>query len=178
MGKVREPQVQFDGRQLVQAHGPHRPVRIVLHDTESHDAAGISDIAGIANFFKAQGLGYGSHLVIDADGNTGRLVDDREIGWHVGGRNTGSLGIEQIGFAKFTKGQWASRGPQLEKVARWIAWWTKRYGIPLAHDVDRGVSTHADQSRAFHTTDHTDPGGNYPLDAVLARAHVLRGTGW
>ena len=176
---VHEPRTDVDCRGLVQDHGPHTPVRVVLHDTESYDRVGVSDIRGIAEFFQRQGLGYGSHLVIDLEGKTGRLVDDDRIGWHVGGANTGSLGIEQIGFGRFRRADWAKRPAQLEKVARWLAWWSKRWGIPLTLATGRGVCTHAMMS-ALHPESggHTDPGFGYPLADVIARARVLKKTGW
>ena len=174
-----EPRIDYDGRSLVLEHGWHHPVRVVLHDTESYDRVGISDIQGIAEFFKRQGLGYGSHLVIDREGKTGRLVDDDRIGWHVGGANTGSLGIEQIGFGRFRRADWRKRPLQLEKVARWLAWWNTRWKIPLVISTDKGICTHAMMS-ALHPESggHTDPGLGYDLIGVVKRARELKRAGW
>lgn len=170
---VPAPEVAYDGRDLVASHGTHEPVRIVLHDTEGHDVAGTRDLAGVAAFWHGQGLGYGAHLGVDAEGLTGRYVDDREIAWHVARRNTGSLGIEQIGFAWFPLPTWLGRKDQLETVSQWLAHWSAKYGIPLRVDVEHGVSTHAMQSKTFGGT-HTDPGRFYPLDRVIDRAVEIR----
>lgn len=178
MGKVRQPLIQYDGRNLVSSHGNHDPVRICLHDTESHDAPGVADLAGVASYWHGSGTGYGSHLGIDADGNTGRYVDDREIAWHVGGHNTGSLGIEQIGMASFSKTTWLKRKKQLDKVAKWIAYWSKTYNIPITRSIERGVFTHAMWSAASPLSDHTDPGSGYPLTYVMFRARQYKKTGW
>lgn len=163
-------------------HGSMSPVRVVLHDTESHDTAGISDVRGIYSFWQSQGLGYGAHLVIDRDGNT--AMADCGFGtelWHVGNYNGGSIGIEQIGFASNKRAAWLHQNEQqIIKVARWIAWFHRAYGIPVEHSIEHGVCTHADVGHAgIDTSGHTDPGTGYPLDTVLwlARRYVARG-GW
>jgi hypothetical protein len=171
---VKRPEVQYDGREHVDSHGAHVPVRIILHDTESHDVAGIKDLRGIAEFWDRQNEGYGAHIGIDKEGNTARYVRDKEIAWHTGGRNTGSLGIELIGFARFGFAGWRVRRRQLDKAARWLAFWSQEYDIPLRPDVERGVSTHRAQSLAFRTSTHTDPGLGFPLGSVLRKAKRIK----
>lgn len=168
-----EPPVAYDGRALVAAHGTHTPRRIVLHDTESHDVAGITDLSGIARFWHSQGLGYGAHVGVDKEGLSARYVSDTRIGWHVANRNTGSLGVEQIGFASFPLAVWWTRPRQLRTVARWLAYWSDRYSIPLRVDVDNGVSTHAMQSKAYGGS-HYDPGAGYPLRFVVQLARTYQ----
>ncbi len=183
MGKVREPRIQYDGRQLVQSHGPHSPKRIVIHDTEGLDAPGLRDLQGLAAFFQSQGLGYGYHVAVDAQGNSSRMVDDHLIAWHVQGQNTDSLGVSMVAQARFTKEQWWARPRQLHKVARWLAYWSKQYEIPLTICREFrgvGVLTHAIASQLDGAggSDHTDPGGNFPLMFVLYQARLYRRLGW
>lgn len=178
MAPVRSPRVQYDGRRLVDGHGPHQPVRIIIHDTESHDHAGIRDLQGIAEFWDRQDEGFGAHIGIDKTGNTARYVNDGNVAWHTGGRNTGSLGVELIGFARFSLKMWMARRRQLDKLARWLAYWSVKYGIPLERDVERGVSTHRAQSRVFRTSDHSDPGPFFPQRFVLRKARRYRKEGW
>lgn len=175
---ARQPRIQYDGRDLVESHGYHRPIRVVIHDTESHDTAGIKDLQGIAEFWRRQGKGYGAHIGIDADGNSALYVDADEIAWHTGGRNTASLGAELIGFARFTRLRWFGRPAQLHKLARWLAYWNKKWGVPLEIHVERGISTHKMQSDAFHTSTHQDPGEGFPLRMIVWLAKRYRKLGW
>lgn len=173
MAKVARPPTEYDGRAHVDSHGEHKPVRIILHSTESGDAAGLTDLRGLAMFWKGQAKGYGSQIAVDLEGLTGRYVADTQIAWHTSQRNTGSLGIEQFGKASFTRRLWILRPRQLAKVAWWIAFWSKKFSIPIKKDVEFGVSTHAMQSKAFGG-DHTDPGLGYPLQLVLITARVYK----
>ena len=181
---ARQPRIQYDGRALVASHGAHQPVRAIIHDTESHDWAGIRDLKGIALFWHQQKnlrgkpAELGAQVGIDETGNSARYVDDLEVAWAVGGRNTGSLHIELIGFAAFTRDMWFRRPRQLHKCARWLAYWNKKFGVPLTIDVEHGVSTHAMQSDAFHTSTHQDPGKGFPLKMVVWLAKRYRRLGW
>jgi len=166
-------------------HGSQKPVRIVLHDTESHDVAGIGDIAGIFSFWHTQpnpsGSGfaqYGAHFVVDKTGNIGRGGDATDIQWHVGNLNTGSIGIEQIGFASFGKLVWKrERRKQLFAVARCLAWAHGEYGIPLRvnkNPQDPGVTTHRLVGLAgIDPSGHTDPGAGYPLGLLITMAKTI-----
>lgn len=167
------------------------PVRFVLHDTESHDAAGVGDITGIwAGWRSAQGrLGFlpGAHYIVDEDGNIGKTAPITAVLNHVGGLNTGSIGIEQVGLASFDERDWLRRSAQLDAVARLLAWGHVQLGIPLdvpspqgAGHPMHGIMTHAMVSRfSAASGGHTDPGVGYPLGHVrkLARSYVAAG-GW
>jgi hypothetical protein len=173
---VRLPIAVRDPAPIV--HGKMTPVRVVLHDTESHDTAGLTDIAGIFRFFKTQGEGYGVHFVVDGDGNIGQGGQPTDLQWHVGNLNTGSIGIEQIGFASFTKLVWTrSRRKQLFAVARILAWAHGEYGIPLkvqSNPQSPGITTHARVGAAgIDTSGHTDPGAGYPLGLVVTMAKAI-----
>jgi N-acetyl-anhydromuramyl-L-alanine amidase AmpD len=170
-------------------HGTHRPVRIVLHDTESHDTAGVKDIQGIFNFWHTQKnpdgslAMYGAHFVVDGDGNVGEGAPTNKIAWHVGGLNTGSIGIEQIGFASFTRLLWKrKRRQQLYAVARLCAWAHGEYGIPLvvpANPQSPGITTHARVGAAgIDTSGHTDPGAGYPLMFMVTLAKMMQRIGF
>lgn len=148
-----------------------------MHDTESHDAAGIRDLEGICNFWHSQGLGYGAHIIVDKDANSALCANPNRVCWHVAHRNTDAVGIEIIGYARFTPNLWWLRDKQLHKVARWLAYLSKEYGIPLKADPERGITTHAEQSRIFGGT-HTDPGRGFPFKHVLRLAEGYRAEGW
>src|SRR6478735_4352755 len=153
------------------------PVRIVLHDTESHDAEGIADIAAVFAFWRRQGLGYGAHFVVDGDGNIGQGGYAHQMLYHVGGMNTGSVGIEQIGFASFTRTMWSRRRrKQFMAVARLLAYLSDRHDIPLVVATGSGVCTHAMVSALGlpGSSGHYDPGKNYPLYAVVLTARAIK----
>lgn len=169
---IAAPRVSYDGRALVHGHGTQDPHFITLHDTESHDAAGIRDLAGIATFWSGVDWGPGAHRGIDKDGLVALYLDDHEIGYHVASHNSGNLGIEQIGFARFTPKVWLARPKQLDAVAHQLAYWCVKYDIPVRLDTEHGISTHAMQSRKHHG-DHYDPGTWYPLKRVLRRTNEI-----
>lgn len=180
--KIRKPwiAVHCDGI----THGRMTPVRVVLHDTESHSIPGLSDIEGIYNFWKDQGKGYGAHFVVDRTGTIGQGAPMRSEMWHTGNFNNGSVGIEQIGFASYTKLIWSkAHRDQLRSVAKLLAWLHISFDIPLhvpANIWDSGVVTHRMVSASgIDPSGHTDPGAGYPLLFVLwlARRFVKKG-GW
>lgn len=150
-------------------HGEHKPQRIILHDTESHDHAGVADIQGIAAFWHRQGTGYGAHFIIDRAGNIGAGPPASRITWHTGGANTGSIGIELIGFARFSRLQWIRRGKQLRALAHLLAYLSDVYEIPLVRGVN-GVCLHRD----FPASGHTDPGPGFPHKRVVWMARKIQ----
>jgi hypothetical protein len=107
--------------------------------------------------------------------------------FHAGGLNTGSVGIEQIGFASFTEKDWTARHDQLIKVAKLLAWLHHEYRIPLVVPAEQGpgklmagVMTHAMVSRFEPASlGHTDPGSGYPLGQVIKiAAAFVAAKGW
>lgn len=174
MKTVRRPRIDLDALGRVATHGFHVPRRGIWHSTESSDYAGIRDLEGIVAYWGRQGRGLGSHVIIDKAGNSALCVPPGKIAWHVGGRNTGSVGIELIGFARFTPTLWFVRRAQLDKLARWMAWLDFFYGIPLRFGVERGWSGHGGQPNQTHW----DPGPWFPKKYVLRLACRYRENGW
>jgi len=181
--RVRQPRIDYDGRPLVSGHGHHKPIGITIHTTEGLDAPGIRDLVGLAEFFKRQGRGYGYHVAVDATGNSSRMVDDLEVAWHTAGANTGRLGVSMVAQSRFTRTVWFGRLRQLHKVARWLAWWSTKYDIPLVlvrKPGAPGVGTHNIMSQLDGPggSDHTDPGPGFPLLYVLFWARRYAKEGW
>lgn len=176
---IRKPSIDVHAPRGALTHGPMgNPVRIVLHDTESHDAPETKDIQGVIDFWLKTPDKLGAHFIVDEHGNIGQCGQPDELMFHTGGANTGSVGIEQIGFASFTKREWEQRPDQLIKVAKLLAWLNDEYHIPLRISATLGVSTHAMQS-AIHPESggHSDPGKNYPLEEVVAMAQTFKAAG-
>lgn len=161
---------------------------IVLHDTEGANIPGSGkDLSGLGDFFGRHETEASSHVAVDSDGNSARFVSDRCKAWHCAGYNSASLGIEQIGFASQSRKEWLHNSRELRETARWIAYWSHRYNIPIRRAaVCNGVVTRSGVARHMDLGSvgggHVDPGPNYPFNRVLmlaraiAAGHYARGT--
>lgn len=149
-----------------------RPSIIVVHTTESQEALHSKrDLESIGSWFDNGAAQASSHVCTDGDGNSARYVDDDKKAWHVAAFNSMSLGIEQIGRASYL--HWNSA--QLKETARWVAYWSKKHGIPIRGSRKgrrSGVARHSDLGLAGGG--HSDPGKSYPLAVVFAYARVYR----
>lgn len=142
---------------------------ITIHDTESHNRKGASDLAAIGSVFHSREAS--AHVCTDADGFSGRYVQDERKAWHCGAYNSQTLGIEQIGFATQGRAAWRRRRHQLRETARWIAEWSIKFGIPIRKGrasngviTKPGVVTHGQLGSLGGG--HWDP-GDYPMGYVL-----------
>ena len=169
---VRQPRVDLRGD--VDTHGPHKPVRIVIHTTECNDAPGIRELQAVLNFWQRQDRGLGAHVLIDKDGASAKAAEFNQVCWAVKGANTGTIHFELIGFARFLPQVWWLRIRQLNKLAKWIAYLNLSYGIPIERSIKAGIAGHYE----FPGNDHTDPGKFFPWKYVLRRARQFRVNGW
>lgn len=169
---VRRPLVQYFGQ--IDKHGKQIPTVGVWHDTESYDRLGITDLQGIVNYWRTQGNGLGAHLIIDKDGNSALNAPFDQVTWAVANNNTGKIHVELVGFARFVPPIWWTRISQLNKLAKWMAFLNKQYGIPLEFSTTAGWAGHRD----FPAQSHTDPGRFFPKKYVLRRAQQFRDNGW
>ena len=148
---------------------------LVLHSTESHNRPGDSDLAAIAAWFDNAASQASSHVVIDADGHSARLVADDRKAWTCAAFNAVSLNIEQIGIA--AEGNWPET--EINECARWLARWSLKHKVPLRRGevsgsrvVRSGVVTHAQLGAVGGG--HSDPGSGYPVAAVIERAKEIK----
>lgn len=111
-------------------------------------------------------------------------VHETDTAYGAPGANADGIQIEQAGYARYTTGEWSAPNPtaMIQIVAALLADLCVRRNIPLhfltaaemvANPDATGVTTHAEVTKAFHRTDHTDPGPNYPIDYVLIEARLL-----
>jgi len=159
-------------------HGSQTPSAIVLHCTESLNRPGLSDVLAIPNFWKNQGLGYNAHCVIDGEGLTAKCALDVRKCWAVAGANTGRLHIEFIGSSSLSRSEWAALTKGLKQGAKWCAYWSETHGIPIALSTVHGIGTHGMYSNAYHVSDHTDPGPNFPLAWFMDTVRFYHQHGW
>jgi N-acetyl-anhydromuramyl-L-alanine amidase AmpD len=122
------------------------------------------------------------HFAVD-NNSISQSVEIHNIAWHAGPINGYSIGIEQAGRAAQTAAQWADAysAAMLTRTAQLIALIAAWYDLPIEHAVNpkdpkaHGICTHADVTRAWGTHGgHTDPGSEYPLEAVLATARAIQ----
>lgn len=154
------------------------PSKVVIHTTESHEREGRSDVDGIRNFFDNPAAEASSHVIIDAEAHSTTCVPDDEKAWTVGSENPYTLNIELIGWAKTPRWQWLKRTRQLKKAAKFTAYWSKKYGIPLRLDKRRGMPGVCGHVHLSGPGGHWDPGPGFPYDRFLRYARYYRQHGW
>ncbi len=172
-GKVRRPYERI--RRSVSNQSSRNgvsPKLIVLHSTESHNRPGTSDVEAIVAWFDNPASQASSHVVVDAEGIAAQCVPDSKKAWTQAAYNPQSLAVEQIGHASQTT--WPEA--QLRKTAQYIAYWSKKYNIPISFSTSRGVCEHRHLGAAGGG--HHDCGEPYPLDRVLDLAREYRKNGW
>lgn len=149
---------------------------IVVHSTEGSNIHGSSaDLIGVAKYLCRPAVQASCHVITDDDGRSARICSDKGKAWHCAAFNSATIGIEQVGRA--AQSTWGA--DELRETARWIALLSKRHGIPIRKGrvssgavIVTGVLRHSDLGAAGGG--HHDPGGNYPLDHVLALARFYR----
>lgn len=148
-------------------HGGKRDLQklkwIVIHSTENDSAS------GTARYFQQPTATGSTHFVVGED-SVWRTLPDIIEPWGAPGANRDGLHVELVGYAKFSKEDWLKRIKTLEKAAQIVSNWCGQYNIPkqfvsasgLVNNI-KGITTHAEVSKAFKKTDHTDPGINFPM---------------
>lgn len=154
--------------------GGAHPTLIVIHATVSHNVKGLGDLKAIGEWFSKPSTQASSHVCTDNEGHSARYVRDSDKAWHCAAYNRMSLGIEQILPAT---GAEVTRDLYRE-TARWVARWSKMYGIPIRKgQVSGGSVTKAGVVRHSELGGlgggHTDP-GPYDMDAMMSLAKFYR----
>jgi N-acetylmuramoyl-L-alanine amidase CwlA len=142
----------------------NKPIgRIVLHSTVSPCEAG--GARRIAAYFRSEDARGSAHYVVDP-AETVQAAYDSLVCWHAP-PNPHSLGIEMCEYPRPYPGRWS--GPKHRAMLRRAAQLTAQ--LCLAYDVPpkflsvaelrsghKGITTHANVSKAFHQSTHWDPG--------------------
>lgn len=176
--------MDLDAIELVQAAhytpASGTPRLIVIHSMECPMEAGRA--RSVATWFAGPSSPQASaHYLVDPS-TTLCGVRPPNIAWHVGNANVyaggPSIGIEQTGYARFSRAEWTSPDglAQLDRIVELAAALCDRYGIPRqfcgADDLRAGrpgITTHGLATAAGIGTDHTDPGPNWPADLFLQK---------
>jgi hypothetical protein len=179
MSKFLPPSPPYAGPAYRRSEGNNKPInRIVIHSTVSPCVEG--GARNIAAYFRSSAAKGSAHYVIDP-GEVVQAEFDSVICWHAP-PNQGSLGNEMCdmpgpvpgdkpGTAAFkaAKRAWRWTKPEqmrmLRRTARLTAEQCLAYDVPPVflspqklRAGKRGVTTHANVSKAFHQSTHWDPG--------------------
>lgn len=124
-----------------------------------------------------------AHYAVDCDSIV-QMVRDVDVAWHAPGANRFGIGIEHAGKAKQTDLEWFDEfsKPMLELSVVLTAKLCARWIIPPVF-VDaagllqnkHGITTHAEVTKAFKKSTHTDPGKNFPLAWYVDEVRKLLG---
>lgn len=174
--------------QFIQArnftHGRIERVRlIVVHDMESAEAPTNVAEAVAAWFGGSNAPKASAHYCIDRDSIVQgvRLTD---TAWHAPGANADGVGYELAGKAAQTARDWADVASEeiIENAAKIMARNSIDLSIApriltdtqLADGRTSGITTHRQVSRVFKRSNHTDPGGAFPVQHLLSRVNYWR----
>ncbi|MDP9167759.1 MAG: N-acetylmuramoyl-L-alanine amidase [Actinomycetota bacterium] len=153
--------------------GPNGTItRIVVHGTVSPCQSG--GARSVASYFQSPNAGGLAHYVVDPAEIIQCCHEDTAC-WHAP-PNHGSIGVELCDPQTGPGGRWGDQ-PHLHMLhlaAQLVADLCKRHNLPVKY-VDAagllrgetGITTHADVSQAWHQSDHTDPGPDFPMSAFI-----------
>lgn len=148
--------------------GHTKPRGLIVHTTESTPREGPSDRNGVIDYLASRGLSV--PVVFDDDGGT-EMVPRPYTGIHAACIRD-VHGIEQIGFARWTRAEWMRHKNLLDRTAKEIAWFLAEVlevAVTL-RNLKRVVVGH-DRDHVFGgCSTHWDPGPGYPWDYVFAEA--------
>ena len=147
---------------------------VVMHTMEIAERKDAAEIC--ARWFATPVSKVSAHYCVDAD-TVIQCVREKDIAWHARGGNTASIGVELAGFARQTRKDWADAYSTavLGRAAALVADVCRRRAIPVrwlvAGDLSagrRGITGHAEVSKAYRKSDHWDPGPGFPVERFLA----------
>lgn len=147
---------------------------IVLHSTEGF--TGPNGAYDCAKYFQGS-VGASSQVCIDNNrGTIWECVTRNNGSWTQCNYNSVSVSAEQCGYASWSKDYWLSnRENELRNAADWIAEEAKQFGIPIvllsssqAQGGSKGICYHSHLGSSG--CGHSDPGGGYPINEVIAWA--------
>ena len=157
-------------------HGVKRgnPTLIVIHDMEAPEGATTAE--AVARYFANGTKVASAHYCTDND-STVQCVPDDVVAYAAPGANRVGLHFELAGYARQSREEWLDAyGKGLfEQVIAVMAPKMRQYNIPpifltaanMVAGNMTGVTTHAEVTRAFHLTTHTDPGPGFPVEFLI-----------
>jgi N-acetyl-anhydromuramyl-L-alanine amidase AmpD len=151
-----------------------RPIDlVVVHTMETSERVGAAE--AVAHWFSRKESNVSAHYCVDAD-SVVQCVREQDIAWHARGGNERSIGIELAGRAGQGPSGWRDEYSTdvLRLAAEVAADVCRRYDVPVRWvrapgllENRRGITGHVEVSRAFHRSDHWDPGPAFPIERFL-----------
>lgn len=157
---------------------PHRCSLIIVHTNQGPE---MGSLEGLLGYMADPARQVSYNLVVGGDGRIGRSNDDNYVPWSAGSpANECGLHVCVLGYAEQSREEWLDNPAQLHGLARVIRDWSDRYDIPIRKLTgaqmragESGVGGHDTTVDAWHSTDHNDPGPDFPWDVVLDMARNL-----
>lgn len=121
-----------------------------------------------------------AHYFVDSN-SVVQGVPDAGIAWHAPGANNNGIGIEHAGKARQSREDWLDEFslPMLDISAQLVGEiLCPSWNFPvrfvdaqalLEKPQQRGITTHAEVTKAFKRSTHTDPGKGFPMDWYVNR---------
>jgi N-acetyl-anhydromuramyl-L-alanine amidase AmpD len=150
-----------------------QPTIIVIHDTEGSEGRDAAENGAAYDARRTDGVS--THFFVDADSCV-QCVLTKDTAHHAKSEgNIRGIGFELCGRASQTQAQWLDGGLDLRLAARYVAKCCRKWNIPARKLTvaqlragEKGICAHDDVSKAWHQTDHTDPGRNFPWAKFIA----------
>lgn len=164
--------------------GRHRglPTVVVIHSMEAPEKGATAE--NVARYFQTIDRTASVHYNVDSDSVVQSVPDTIEA-YGAGGANTFGLHFEHAGYARQTRAEWTDEYGQrmLLISAALVARKCSEHGIAVrflsAGDLARGersgITTHAEVTKAFRKSTHTDPGPGFPMDDYLNLVRAIQG---
>ena len=152
---------------------------IVIHSMEVAEYPNVAKNVALSWHSAASPMAS-AHFCIDSN-NIIQCVKLEDTAYHAPGVNSIGIGIEHAGYAAQTGAQWHDdySTKMLELSAGLVAKLCIKYNIPVVFidsvgliNKQRGITTHVAVTNAFHKSDHTDPGKNFPMDEYLDKVNA------
>lgn len=150
---------------------------VTIHDMEAPEAGDTAE--SVARYFQTlpDTRKASAHVCVD-NNSVVECVHPQDTAYHAPGVNGSGYGVEHAGYARQTRAQWLDAYDQgvFHQAAAWLV--PKviiPYGIPVKTVTDadlsqyrgKGFVTHAQVTRVFRLSTHTDPGTGFPMDVYL-----------
>jgi hypothetical protein len=141
----------------------------------------------MARWFTNPQAGGSTQLCVDAEASF-RTLPDLTIPWGAPPLNTTGLHCELAGYARYKPSEWLARRRMLKRTAWLYAQWSIKYAIPVrwlkAKQLRQlsaipgwgkgGFTSHAEISKAWGKTNHTDPGPGFETPSGTKQKTVPR----
>ena len=165
-------------------HTSGRQVDVVVIHTMEMDEKG-DTAESCAHYFSQPSAQVSAHYCVD-DNSVVQCVKEEDIAWHAPGANHNGIGVEHAGRAAQTGRDWGDpySTSMLALSAALVGGVCARHKIPVVwlQPADlvagkRGITSHANVSKAFKRGSHWDPGDGFPIEKYLAAVRAATGGG-